>query len=284
MDSVTLSLSYGKDKQIGRDRRKIVKRDGDRLDKLSQLRRHAIDILFTPNDLDILKGGPSERRNFLDQLLVYFDDNYLSTLKNYEETRRQRNSLLKQPSIDELLMDQYDETLIQTGKQLITTRDRFLPNVEEQFKEKAALLMGLGGNRISLRYDPDVERKNYDRVLMNTRPEDRERGYTTRGPHRDDWTMEIGGRPVDRFASQGELRTLVLALKISANSVIINCLSRCPIMLFDDLESELDDVRKKRVLSLLDSSPSQVIITGRGGLESSVLGESSDRMITLERG
>jgi DNA replication and repair protein RecF len=96
--------------------------------------------------------------------------------------------------------------------------------------------------------------------------------------------IEIEGREVDRFASQGELRTLLLALKLSVNSVIINQISGKPIILLDDLESELDSTRRERVLTLLDDSPSQVLITGTGGLVPSEQGDKIDSQHTLKAG
>jgi DNA replication and repair protein RecF len=283
-DRRTLSLSYSQEAETGRNRKKLAKLDGELVEKLSELRHHLITLPFTPDDLNVLKGGPSERRDFLDSLLSILDDGYLESLKEYETIRDQRNSLLKQPSPDGLLLDQYDEVLVRHGEYLIRQRSELVPELQQEFQDLAGNLLEHDSEKIELKYTPDCSETEYAETLSSSRGNDREKGYTTRGPHRDDWTVKIDDRPVDRFASQGELRTLLLTLKISSNSVIIDRLSRQPILLLDDLESELDSTRKHRVLSLLDQSPSQVIITGTGGLDTSSLGESSDCIFTLEAG
>jgi DNA replication and repair protein RecF len=220
----------------------------------------------------------------LNSLLSILGDDYLESLKEYEEVRNQRNSLLKQQSPDGLLLDQYDDALVSHGESLIHQRSELLPDLQKEFRNLAGHLLERDSERIELEYAPNCIEDEYAEILSSRRGTDREKGYTTCGPHRDDLTVKIEGRPVDRFASQGELRTLLLALKISANSVIINRLLRQPILLLDDLESELDSARKHHVLSLLEESRSQVIITGTGGLDTSYLGESSDCIFTLEAG
>lgn len=279
-DPFSLSLSYGSDKG---DRRRIVKRNDELIEKLSELRRFLITVLFTPDDLSLLKGGPSERRTFLDELLSRINEDYLSWLREYEEVRKQRNSLLKTPSPDHLLLDQYDERLSELGRKVIRSRRDLVPRLQSEIKKTAPLLLDEDGvDSLSLQYKPDVdEGKSFPAVLEKSRGEDINKGYTTRGPQRDDWTVEIRNRSVDRFASQGQLRALLLTLKLAANSVIINCISKVPILLLDDVESELDEDRKNRVLTLLRESASQVIVTGTGHLNFSANGES-ERKLSLE--
>lgn len=280
--SSVLSISYGEGTDTRKRRKKVAKHDGELVEKLSQLRDYFITLIFTPDDMSLLKGGPSERRDFLDRILTLIHDTYLETLKEYNKIRRQRNSILKRPDPDEVLLEQYDETLIAQGETIIRKRRDLVPDIEEHLRDHAGLILETDPESIQINYDPDTSAKNIASNLKSSRQTDLKRGHTTRGPHRDDWMVKIEDRPVDRFASQGELRALLLALKVCANSVIINRISEVPVLLLDDLESELDTTRKERVLTLLHRCPSQVIITGTGGLTGDLLGESSDRIISLE--
>lgn len=278
--SRSLSLSYGSDRG---DRRRVVKLDDELVRKLSELRRVLITVLFTPDDLIILKGGPSDRRSFIDALLSQVNESYIDWLREYEEVRKQRNSLLKSRSPDHVLLDQYDERLVELGTSISEARRGLFPVFQEEVETTAPLLLDQDGiETISLEYRPDVSpSESFAEVLDETRGNDIEKGYTTRGPQRDDWTIKIKDRPVDRFASQGQLRALLLTLKLAANSVIIKRISKVPILLLDDVESELDEDRQQRVLGLLRESDSQVIMTGTGHFEFSADGES-EKKLTLE--
>ncbi len=282
-DSIELSLSYGDRDSTGRSRKKVAKRNGNFVEKISELRREFITLVFTPDELAVLKDGPENRRRFLDDLLAVLDPNYLENLRDYENIRKQRNSLLKNPSPDRNLLHQYERKLVETGREIIRSRENLVPALAERFSGYARELLE-DSTSIDLKYEPDVNLGNLEGILEDTRDRDVQRGFTTRGPHRDDWVVYRAGRPVDRFASQGELRTLLLALKVSTNFLIIKRLSKEPILLLDDLESELDTTRRSRFLSLLRDGPSQVIVTGTGGLESSLPGESSDRILSLKAG
>ena len=282
-ESQELSLSYGERSSSGRSRKKVAKRDGEFVGKISGLRRTFVTLVFTPDELSVLKDGPGERRRFLDDLLAVLDEDYLETLRNYKNTRDQRNSLLKNPSPDPTLLRQYEEQLAETGHDIIRAREALVPPLGERFRDYAERLLDDAAD-LTLEYEPDVASGHLEETLKDSRDRDLERGFTTRGPHRDDWMVYRAGRPVDRFASQGELRTLLLALKLAANSVIINRISKEPLLLLDDVESELDSTRQERILSLLHESPSQVITTGTGALDTALLGESSDRILTLKAG
>jgi DNA replication and repair protein RecF len=280
-DSVELSLSYGDRDSSGRSRKKVAKRNEDFVEKISELRREFITLIFTPDEMSVLKEGPENRRRFLDDLLAVLDPDHLEALRTYETNRKHRNSLLKNSSPDPTLLRQYERRLVETGREIIRAREEVLPALGGRFSSYAEELLG-ETDSLELEYDPDVGGGDLEETLENSRDRDLERGFTTRGPHRDDWMVYREGRSVDRFASQGELRTLLLALKVSVNFLIIKRLSKEPILLLDDLESELDSTRRSRFLSLLHDGPSQVIVTGTGGLESSLSGESSDRILSLE--
>lgn len=280
----TLSFSYGDTSTSDRSRRQVAKRNGEFVERLSELREYLITLVFTPDEVNVLKGGPSNRRDFLDELLAMLNSNYLKILKNYESARNQRNSLLKKPSLDSTLLKQYESTLAEEGRRIVERRAELIPVLEEEVREHAQEVLDFDPDEVALRYDPDCPADQLRGLLESNRPHDLDRGHTTRGPHRDDWMIFRADRPVDRFASQGELRTLLLALKLAANSVIINRISRHPLLLLDDVESELDSTRRERILSLLHESPSQVIITGTGTLDMALLGESSDRILTLQAG
>lgn len=261
----TISFSYGSHEN--KPRRKIAKVNDETVPKLSLLRNHLSTVVFSPDHLQILKEGPSLRRDFLDDLISSLRPQYIQTIKNYDEARKQRNELLKTESYDDLLMKQYNEKLIDFGKKIQSERSRFLPELQEEFQDHFSELPFRFDDEPELRYIPDINSPGrLGRVLHESESTDRERGFTTRGPHKDDWMVFVDDRPVDQFASRGELRILLLALKLAQSSVIIKCSNKVPILLFDDVESELDSEAQSRFVNLCDKHPSQVLLTGVGNL------------------
>ncbi len=280
-DSKSLSLAY---RTEGKDPSKVARLNDEVLPRLSALRRHLPTVVFSPRELRVIEDGPSRRRGFLDDLLSHRHGDYLQRYRSYEKARRQRNSLVKRPDPDEVLLDQYERTLASDGRYLIERRRSIIDPLQAGLRKQLSSVNPDLSDSLEIHYDPDVPAPEELReVLRAERSVALERGHTTRGPHRDDWMVHVDGRAADRFASRGEVRILLLGLKITQASLILESSNKAPILLLDDLESELDSTHRGRFLDRLREVPSQVLITGtrRSGPDASL---EADRIIRLETG
>lgn len=272
-DVETISMQYSKG---GSDSGKIVKVDGDPIGTLSELRQYISTVYFSSEDLLTLKKGPSRRRHLLNDVLSRLKPDYMEHLRQYQNALDQRNSLMKKPSPDEVLLESIEETMADNGRRVMEDRQSFIPELEADFVGEHDTLTDSSA-QLSLEYKPNVD--NPDHFLDDLEEERsraQQRGYTTIGPQRDDWEILRDGRNVGKFASQGELRTLVFALKFAVAGCILSRTSQQPILLFDDMFSDLDDDRTERCLNEVQSRSFQLIFTGtRSLVDASLIGGSS---------
>ncbi len=207
-------------------------------------------VFFAPEDVDLVKGSASHRRHFLDLELSQLLPSYLHALQQYRQVLRQRNQLLKTHVSDPQLLEVWDEQLAVHGAVLIEERAKYL----EQLDKLARVSYGqiAGEERLELRYLPDVKlASTLAGVLASSRTSDLARGMTTRGPHRDDFEFLVGGRPARAYASQGQQRTAALALKLADVELIKARTGEYPILMLDEVLSELDENRASRLFTLL---------------------------------
>jgi DNA replication and repair protein RecF len=233
-------------------------------------------VMFGPEDIVILKGSPSERRRFIDRAIFNARPAYATEHQHYEDVLQQRNSLLKEPTMDESLLSVYDEQLVEYGADVISRRLTFLEHFKpvlnrvfkqifrESFEAEVAYDMKWADHEIdaeSLESKADIERVLQD-GLERTREEERHRGYTLIGPHRDDLGTTLNGRDVKTYASQGQHRAFVLAMKIAEITYLEERYHFAPILLLDDVSSELDRQRNRHLFDFLRSrEDGQVFIT-----------------------
>lgn len=224
--------------------------------------------VFSPDDLEIVKGGPGERRRFLDDTLVTLALKYDSMRLELDRVVRQRNTLLKQAGgrLDEaaeLTLDVWDAKLAELGDRFGQARAvlvaRLDPMVQEAYEQ-------LAGRRtaIELRYEPAWRRSGLAEALAAARRDDVRRGVSTVGPHRDDVELSIGAMPARTHASQGEQRTMALALRLAAHRLAADKAGSAPVLVLDDVLSELDDERSTALLAHLP--PGQVVLTTAASL------------------
>ncbi len=234
-------------------------------------------VMFGPEDISLLKGSPGERRRFIDRAIFNAHPAYATEVAGYEDVLSQRNALLKAPSLDRTLLSVYDEQLIQHGADLIARRldflDHFTPVLERTFAEifdpgfKAELTYHVRW----LETQPDLETWRTDRfaierdlaaALAATSGEERDRGHTVVGPHRDDLRATLNTLDVREFASQGQHRAFVLAMKIGEITYLEERYHFAPILLLDDVSSELDRERNRFLFDFLRGrDEGQVFIT-----------------------
>lgn len=225
-------------------------------------------VLFEPGDLRLLSGSPARRRRFLDNLISQIEPAYPPLLARYERSLKQRNNLLKSQQLnhDELFV--WDVTLSDLASQIIAKRAAYAEEVNRRLTEAHRRVSGqkervslsyLAGLRLQKKNLPANLAQHVMGELSSSRQKDRTLGYTSSGPHRDELKFFLDRRDTYTAASRGETRSLVLALKFIELEMIEKATSRQPLLLLDDVLSELDESRRH---ALLDSRPGgQTIIT-----------------------
>ena len=220
-------------------------------------------VLFSTKDLLLLRGTPQDRRDWLDRAISQIYPAYDERLSKYDKIRIQKNNLLKSEEIDETLLDIYNEQMVITGANIIFLRKKFLREIEKISSQKHRIISN--SENFSLSYtcpEDDIENIcNYLREeLKNRRSEEFGRKQACVGPHRDDIEFKINGIDAVKFASQGQQRTLVLALKLGELEIIKDKTGYSPILLLDDVLAELDEARQNYLLKSIEQDV-QTIIT-----------------------
>lgn len=250
-------------------------------------------VAFTPDDLSVAKGGPEGRRRLLDRAVFNRFPGHLEACRDYQRALKQRNRLLKERAAP-ALFEAFDEALARAGARVVARRLALVaemgPRAEGSFE---AIAVGDGG--LQTRYAPSGvgpealggEPQIAGELLAALRrraPRDQERGFTSVGPHADDLELLLGGRPARSFASQGQQRAVVLALKIAEIENLRASLGRPPLLLLDDVSSELDPARNAYLMEYLRASNLQVFLTTTDErLVRQAAGEDA-RLLGVERG
>ena len=221
-------------------------------------------IFFSPEDLSIIKNGPSERRKFLDIELSQLEKMYLHQLSSYNKVMAQRNNLLKQLVYQrELLdtLDSWDLQLVKYGSEVIRYRRKFIEDLNEIIREIHKNLTGKK-EKIVLKYDYSVNYDEFLTVLQRKREIDLKYASTGAGPHRDDIEFLVNGIDIRRFGSQGQQRTAALSLKLAQIELVKRQTGETPILLLDDVLSELDSSRKNYLLDSIKDIQTLITCTG----------------------
>jgi DNA replication and repair protein RecF len=221
-------------------------------------------VLFHPGDLELAQGGPEGRRALLDGMLEEIDPTYGSTLAEYVKALRSRNRLLKREGVvDVRAITAYDPLLANAGAVLMRARREIVAEIAPLTATTFASIFG-GEAPVTVRYAPRVEGDSEDAIrdaLARSLEKDRARKFTAEGPHADDVSLEVHARGARHHASQGQQRTIVLALKVAELEVIARRIGRVPPLLLDDVSSELDRTRNRRFFELLARLGGQVFLT-----------------------
>ena len=263
----SVSVKFNKSDRDGKIKielsdKKRVFINGIKANKLSELLGNINVVIFTPDDINILKGGPQKRRKFLDIMISQLKPNYMHVLNLYLKTIEQRNNYLrqiKQEGKSESLLDIWDEKLAEYAIKIYEYRQEFIDKLKDKIK---IVHSNITENKesLSLEYSSDCKDKNeYLNVLKSRRKLDIIKGFTTKGIHRDDFTVNINNKPVNIYGSQGQNRTVILSLKLAELNVVYDEIGEYPILLLDDFMSELDEKRRKSFLNNIKNT--QVIIT-----------------------
>ena len=255
-------------------RNKSIKINNNPLEKISDLVGNLNVILFSPEDLKIIKGGPSNRRKFLDLEISQVNPYYYHLLKEYNHIIRQRNNLLKkmyhQKNKDINLLEVWDEKLAEKGSKILLKRLKVLKKLKILARLSQRKLTN-GNENLSINYDctlninNDYSLEDIKNVFLNKLKDDRndefERGYTLSGPHRDDLIFKINKVNVRKYGSQGQQRTVALGLKLAELEFMKSESGEYPVLLLDDVFSELDKTRKNTLLSIINDKIQTLITT-----------------------
>jgi len=252
------------DLHLKKNKAKGVAIDGIPIKKQGELFGLLNLVFFSPEDLYIIKNGPAERRRFLDIELCQLDKIYLSNLSNYNKVLAQRNNLLKQISSNRNLLETlviWDEKLMEYGRKIIETRNDFVIRMNEIVGEIHKKLSG-GKEDLLLQYEPNVKVSDFDIKLKRSLEKDLILKMTNVGPHRDDLSFLIGKVDIRKYGSQGQQRTAALSCKLAEIDLVKSIIKESPVLLLDDVLSELDRQRQNHLLNSIGDIQTIITCTG----------------------
>ncbi len=231
-------------------REKKLALDGQPVRKLTEYLGAVRAVVFCTEDLQLVKGAARIRRRFLDLLLSQTHPTYLPLLQRYMQALRSRNALLKQRTVDEAALDGFSRELVGLGNQLIQLRLEILPRLSA-LARLAYRRISNDAEELRLEYQPSVK-KDFTLELAQNRGRERTYRSTLIGPHRDDLLLLLNDRSAAQFGSEGQKRSLAVALKMAQAEYLAGILGSPPILLIDDVMGELDIKRRSGLLPLLE--------------------------------
>ena len=223
-------------------------------------------VLFSPEDLNIIKNGPSERRRFIDMELSQLDKIYLDCLINYNKVVNQRNSLLKEYAFsgrEDIIssLDIWDMQLVKYGNDVIKSREKFVKEINDLVKSIHTKLSG-DREQLEIIYEPCVKEQDFESELVRVRDRDLKFKCTNIGPHKDDMCFLINGMDVRKYGSQGQQRTAALSLKLAEIELVKQIIHDTPVLFLDDVLSELDSRRQNFLLDSIGNIQTMITCTG----------------------
>ena len=280
-DFLEVNIKYQKSDRDGKIRiilsnKKQIEVNGVKIKKLSELVGNLNLVIFTPDDIQILKNGPDKRRRFLDMMIGQLRPNYVYTLNLYLKTLEQRNNYLRQikeENKSEEMLEIWDEKLAEYAEIICKYRKEFIEKIKEQIKVIHPKITE-NNEILNLIYITECDNKEtYLSLLKQRRKLDIIKGFTTKGIHRDDFKVFINDKEIGIYGSQGQHRTAILTLKLAELYVIYNEIGEYPILLLDDFMSELDENRRKSFLQYIQDTQVIITCTDKMELENMSLGK-----------
>ena len=255
---------YRIDIHLRKNKSKGIAINGIPIKKASELFGILNMVFFSPEDLNIIKNGPAERRRFLDSELCQLDKIYLSDLTTYNKILNQRNKLLKdmvyRPDLKDTL-PVWDMQLVETGRKIIRRRKQFVDELNEIVHDIHYRISGEKEDLL-LQYEPSIEDIFFEDELSRVKERDMRQCMTSVGPHRDDLLFSIGEVDIRKFGSQGQQRTSALSLKLSEIELLKRSIHDTPVLLLDDVLSELDSNRQNYLLNSIHDTQTLITCTG----------------------
>ncbi|MBQ9301715.1 DNA replication/repair protein RecF [Butyrivibrio sp.] len=265
------NAEYRVDMHLRSSKTKGIAIDGQKIKRASDLIGKLNVVFFSPEDLSIIKNGPSERRRFMDMELCQLDQVYLNSLSKYNKLVVERNKVLKDlfdhPE-NSVLLDVQDKQLCEYGSVIIKTREKFIGDLNEIIRPIHNKLTG-GKEDLSIYYEPNVDATDFEKKLSSSRQRDIYAKQTTVGPHKDDFSFIVkrnsdNSEKIDirKYGSQGQQRTASLSLKLSEIEIVKKAKKENPVLLLDDVLSELDSNRQNYLLNTIGDIQTIITCTG----------------------
>ena len=252
------------DMHLRKNKSKGIAIDGQKIKKAADLMGLLNVVFFSPEDLSIIKDGPAERRRFADMELCQLDSFYLYNLNHYNKIIGQRNKLLKdmyfQPELKETL-NIWDSQLVSFGSKIIERREQFVKQLGDIIFDIHKKLSG-GKEELVIAYEPDVSIEDFEKQMKYNQDKDIRLKQTTKGPHRDDFSFVVNGVDIRKYGSQGQQRTAALSLKLSEIELVKKISKDTPVLLLDDVLSELDSNRQNYLLNSIGNIQTIISCTG----------------------
>ncbi len=257
-------MEYQIDMHLKKNRSKGIAINRIPIKKASELFGILNIVFFSPEDLNIIKNGPSERRRFLDSEICQLDKIYLSDLTKYNKILNQRNKLLKDIAFHpdlEATLPVWDMQLVSYGRRIIKRRKQFVEELNEIIFDIHKKISG-DREELLLKYEPSIDEAFFEDELNRAKDKDRRYCQTSVGPHRDDISFFIGDIDIRRFGSQGQQRTCALSLKLAEIDLVKRSIHDTPVLLLDDVLSELDSNRQNYLLNSIHNIQTVITCTG----------------------
>lgn len=252
------------DLHLRRQGKKGIALDGVPLRRAADLFFVTSFVFFSPEDLNLIKNGPAGRRKFLDMVISNIDRVYMSDITKYAQCLEQRNALLREIAFDgrrTAELDIWDEQLARYGERIAKRRAAFIEDFSSIAQAAHENLTG-GAEKLDIAYEPKADAEHFRERLWLSRDNDLRTRTTNVGIHRDDLAIRVGGIDVRAFGSQGQQRTCALSLKLAEIGTIRESRGDWPVLLLDDVLSELDRSRQKALLRALKSTQTFITCTG----------------------
>lgn len=257
-------IPYRIDMHLKKNKAKGIAINGIPIHKASELFGIANVVFFSPEDLNIIKNGPAERRRFVDLELCQLNKLYVHALVQYNRIVVQRNKLLKELAFKpeyEPTLDVWDAQLISYGNQVMEYRMEFISQLNEIIRDIHYKLSG-NKEKLEIHYEPNVRMGEFETALAKSRDQDIRQKTTLSGPHRDDISFFVNDVDIRKFGSQGQQRTAALSLKLAEIELVKKIVRDYPILLLDDVLSELDGSRQNQLLSSIHHIQTMITCTG----------------------
>lgn len=250
---------------VKRNQKKVFKKNKKEYERLADHIGQFPLVMISPSDADLINGTSEIRRKFLDGIISQYDKVYLDKLISYNQVLKQRNALLKHfsetRSFDSETLDIWDEQLVLHGNIIIEIRHNFLKQFIPLFNSYYKFISG-SKEEVSLFYDNSLGERDFKTALMTSLPRDRSLNYTSIGPHKDDLEFLLNGNSLKKFASQGQQKSYLLALKLAQFEFIKDQKNTQPLLLLDDIYDKLDEARFTKLIELVSGNDfGQVFIT-----------------------
>lgn len=257
-------MEYRVDMHLRRSKSKGIAINGQPIKKAADLVGLLNVVFFSPEDLSIIKDGPSDRRKFVDMELFQIDKYYLYNLNQYNKIINQRNKLLKDfyfnTDLNETLQV-WNMQLVTYGKKIISRREKFVEQLNEIIFDIHKNLSG-GKEELTIIYEPNVGEDEFENKLKSSQERDIKLKMTSVGPHRDDFCFMINGVDIRKYGSQGQQRTAALSLKLAEIELLKKVTGDLPVLLLDDVLSELDSNRQNYLLNSIGNIQTIITCTG----------------------